>query len=96
MTKRKVAYSSLAASNLSEMQVRKTFVGVFAALWVCHGLHFQGTQTPDVWDLFQWVCLQAKWVPSPIMCQFSKERFSGKFLYRTSRAKYALHLLEGK
>ena len=86
MTKGKDSLSSIIALNQTEMQVLKIFVGVFAALWVCHGLHLQDTQTPDVWDLFHWVCLRAKSVPSPIMCQFSKERFSGKFLYRISRA----------
>ena len=68
------------------MQALKMFEAVFAALWVCHGLHLQGTQTPDVWDLFHWVCLRAKSVPSLIMCQFSKGRSREKVFYWISRA----------
>ena len=34
------------ALNHSEMQVLKMFASVFAVLWVCHGLHLQGTQNP--------------------------------------------------
>ena len=66
MTKGKDSLCSIIALNQTEMQVLKIFVGVFAALWVCHGLHLQGTQTPDVWDLFHWVCLRAKSIPAPV------------------------------
>ena len=65
--------------NPSEMQAPKIFV-VTLLLYRCDWLHFRGRQAPDVLDLFYWVRLcHAKSAHSAIMCQFSKEGFSGKF-----------------
>ena len=54
------------------MQVLNAFVVAFAALWVCHGLHFRGTQVPDVWGCSTgFVCVKSR-SPVPLCASFPK------------------------